>query len=84
MTGIKGGFTALLKKDIPDLVAIHCLTHRHELSIKDDMKAVQKKLYDRAMTLLIGLYYLYKESPKPRRQLEKTFHMLKKNTCWRH
>lgn len=36
------------------MIAIHCLAHRLELGgVKDAIKRVNSKLYDRAMTLLI-------------------------------
>jgi hypothetical protein len=37
-----------------DMISIHCLAHRLELSVKDTVKNVQNKLYYKAMTLLIG------------------------------
>jgi hypothetical protein len=76
MMGCKRGFSTLLKNNIPDLVAIHCIVHRLELSVKDSVKVVQKQMYDKSMTLLIGLYYLYKRSSKQKKHLETTFEIL--------
>ena len=51
----------------------HCLAHRLELGFKDAIKTHSQKLYDRAMTLLIGLYYLYRKSPTQKKALKRCF-----------
>lgn len=76
MSGLKTGLAARLKNNAQDMLSIHCLAHRLELSLKDSVKKVQNKLYDKAETLLMGLYYFYKKSPKQRKQLESTFILL--------
>jgi hypothetical protein len=69
MMGVRKGVTALFKETHPYLVAIHCLAHRLELFIKDGFK--QNKLNDKAITLLLGLYYHYKKSSKQKNQLTR-------------
>ena len=51
----------------------HCLAHRLELSFKDVTKTISGRLYDKTMTLLLGLYYHYHKSPKQKKQLELAF-----------
>lgn len=82
MMGTKKGFTQLMKKTSPDLIATHCLAHRLELAIKDAMKGKEKQKYDRLMTFLLGLYYFYKKSPKQRKLLQKTFDVMKMPTSF--
>ncbi|XP_056000656.1 zinc finger protein 862-like [Ostrea edulis] len=68
MVGKKGGLSALLKNNINDeLVNVHCFAHRLELAFRDVLK--KSKLYDRLMTLLIGLYYFYTKQYKNKRGL---------------
>lgn len=61
----------LLERDLPELLVVHCLAHRLELSFRDVMKA--DPLYEKLSTLTIGLYYFYKRSPKQRKALKQTF-----------
>lgn len=77
LTGNKSGLATLLRRDRPHLVAIHCLAHRLELSFKDVV--VKSKLYDKTITLLLGLYYLYRKSPKMKKYLTTSFESLKIN-----
>lgn len=74
MLGIRKGLATLLKNLNPDLVVIHCLAHRLELAIKYSFK--KSKLYEKSMTLLIGIYYHYKKSSKQRKELERSFESL--------
>jgi hypothetical protein len=76
LTGNKSGLAALLRRDRPHLVAIHCLAHRLELSFKDVV--AKSKLY-KTITLLLGLYYLYRKSPKMKKSLTTSFESLKIN-----
>lgn len=55
MTGCKSGVRAILEKDCPSIVTIHCIAHRLEFSLKDVTKKV--KTYERVNILLAGLYY---------------------------
>ncbi|KAJ8313458.1 hypothetical protein KUTeg_008992 [Tegillarca granosa] len=77
MFGIKKGVTALLKKSHPEIEITHCLAHRIELAVKSAVKQVSNKLYDRAMTLRLGLYYFYKKSSKQKKQLVRTLKICK-------
>ncbi|KAJ8300626.1 hypothetical protein KUTeg_022145 [Tegillarca granosa] len=77
MFGIKKRVTALLKKSHPAIVTTHCLAHRMELAVKSAVKQVSNKLYDRAMTLPLSLYYFYKKSSKQKKQLVRTFKICK-------
>ena len=67
---------ALLKADHSHLIAFHCLAHRLELGFKDAVKKTSQKVYDRAMTLLLGLYYLYRRSPTQKRALKNSYESL--------
>lgn len=74
MMGKKGGLVTLLQKDFPELLACHCLAHRLELSFRDVVKADKK--YERLSTLLLGIFYFYKRSPKQRKNLRHTFEVM--------
>ena len=75
MMGIRSGVATLLKQQVPHLIPVHCLAHRLELCFKDAIK--REKLFDKADTLLVGLYYLYKKSYKQKKSLMDTFALLK-------
>ena len=58
MVGAKSGLSALLRQNIgPEIINVHCLAHRLELSFRDIVKS--SKQYDKLMTLLVGLHYFY-------------------------
>ena len=76
MMGVRSGLCTLMKGISPNIIAIHCLAHRLELGVKDAVKSVGGKLYDRAMTMLLGLYYFYNKSPKQKEELKNTFKVL--------
>ena len=40
MVGEVGGVFALLKRDIPHLIKVHCIAHRLELASADTVKAI--------------------------------------------
>ncbi|WAR09373.1 ZN862-like protein [Mya arenaria] len=69
------GLTALLRAKWPHIVVTHCLAYRLELAFKDAVQ-MSSKIYKRAMTLLIGLYSLYRKSPKQIKALMETFSVL--------
>lgn len=69
--GKKGGLVTLLRKDTPEIIAVHCHAHKLELAFKDVMKA--DTMYARLTTLLLGIYYFYKRSHKQRKCLKSTF-----------
>ncbi|WAR03078.1 ZN862-like protein, partial [Mya arenaria] len=79
MQGQHKGLAALLRADWPHIVVTHCLAHRFELAFKDAVK-MSSMIYDSAMTLLMGLYYLYRKSPKQKKALMETFSVLNFNT----
>ena len=70
MMGCKSGLVTRLQECYPEVVGIHCLAHRLELSFRDVFKS--NKLYGRLSTLLLGLFYFYKNSPKQRKGLRET------------
>lgn len=45
MVGNENGFVTLLKKDVPNLVGIHCIVHREALVVADAAKKVPELLY---------------------------------------
>lgn len=69
MTGVKHGLVTLIKQDYPGVVGIHCLGHRLELAFKDALK--KDKTFDKLVTLLLGIYYFFKNSPAQRKKLKK-------------
>lgn len=76
MQGSRNGVAALVKKDNPGVIVIHCLAHRLELAFRDAIKQACPKLYERSMTLLLGLYYMYRKGPKQKRSLKRSFEAL--------
>ena len=75
MTGHKSGLAVLLRQEVnPELINIHCFAHRLELSFRDVMKI--NKLYDRVMTLLIGIYYYYTKQYKNKSGLKNAIKCL--------
>ncbi|XP_013398487.1 E3 SUMO-protein ligase KIAA1586-like [Lingula anatina] len=91
MQGKTSGLVALLKEDYPCIITNHCLAHRLELAFKDCVKEASPKLYDKCITLLLGLYYLYRKSPKSKKSLYRAFDALEQKvllptrvggTCW--
>ncbi|XP_023932869.1 zinc finger protein 862-like [Lingula anatina] len=77
MLGSKSGLASRLQSDNPELVTVHCLCHRLELAMKDVTKVHCKKLYDRVMTVMIGLHYFYKKSHKNKKGLQRAWDTLK-------
>ena len=71
MMGVRSGVGVRLKELHPNLVLVKCLAHRLESCSRDATRDI--KLYDKSQMLLIGLYYLYKKSPKQRQQLLQAF-----------
>lgn len=77
--GNKTGLATRLREKWPHLVTNHCLAHRLELAFKDSLKSTFKALYEKLMTLLLGLYYLYRKSPKQKKALKRFFKILNIN-----
>ena len=71
MVGKKSGLVTLLKKDFPAILGVHCLAHRLELALRDTVS--KNDNYQKLITLLLGLYYHYKNSAKQRKALKDTF-----------
>ena len=77
MTGTVSGLATLIKQDYPEVISVHCLCHRLELAFKDALKVkkagsakkVNMNQYEKMMTLLIGLHYMYKRSAKQKNEL---------------
>ena len=68
MLGSERGVAALLKKNAPWLIAVHCYGHRLELAFKDVIKKVP--LLERMNVLLYDLFYFYHRSPLNRANLK--------------
>ena len=64
--GVRHGMAALLREDVPWLVAIHCLNHQLELAVND---ALAKTYMDEITTMLTNPYYIYEKSPRCSREL---------------
>ena len=77
-TGNKGGVGALLKNQQPDIIVIHCMAHRLELSLKDVLKKIP--LYQKVVgTLLKGLFYFYHNSALNMAMLRNAYKALKQD-----
>ena len=57
---------ALLKQELPWLVAVHCMNHRLELAAKD---AFSSSYLNEVATMLVSLRFVYENSPKRLREL---------------
>ena len=65
-------------QDHSEVIGIHCLMHCLELAYRDALKTVGNRLYDRAVTLLLGNYYAFcKRSHKQRRVLRRAIEATK-------
>ena len=62
--------TALLKKDVPQLIAMHCVNHRLELSVLDALKKKNSDVFSKIKKVLHLLYNHYHRSPKALRELK--------------
>lgn len=79
MTGRGTGLISRLKKDYT-IVGVHCLAHRLELSFRDAIK--KNAMYNKLLTLLLGIYYLYKKkSMLQRKTLKSSFKVGKSQIC---
>ena len=76
MVGKKGGLAACLRRDVSqELLNLHCFAYRMELAFRDVFK--KNKLYEKLMTLLIGLYYFYHKQYKNKKGLLRSIELLK-------
>lgn len=69
MVGEVGGVYALLKRDIPHLIKVHCIAHRLELAFADTVKAIKE--LEEAKSMLQGIWKHYHYSPKAVRELKE-------------
>jgi hypothetical protein len=69
MMGCKKGLVTLIQAEYPEVLGVHCIAHRLELAFKDVFKS--DKAYQQLSTLLLGLYYFYKNSPKQKKNLKE-------------
>lgn len=69
MVGKNSGVYALLKREIPYLLSLHCVAHKLELAFQDAAKDVV--LFREAKELLQGLWKYYHYSPKAVRELKE-------------
>ena len=75
MIGVRGGLSTLLRQNINHkMVNVHCFAHRLELAFRDVFK--KHKLYDKLMTLLIGIHFFYKIQYKNKKGLLESINML--------
>ena len=80
MTGHRNGLIALLQKEQPSVIVVHCFAHRLELAFKDAPKS--NSLHEKvAATLLMGLYYFYHKSTVNRSMLERCSNSLQRKVC---
>ena len=71
MLGKNNGVIALLQAIQPSMIAVHCSGHRLELAFKDTIKKVAN--VDKVVTLLSGLYYMYRNSALNRTNLKNAY-----------
>jgi hypothetical protein len=73
MQGKKSGVVKRVRDELsaPYIVGVHCAGHRLELAFKDCIKQVG--LFDKLQTLLVGLYYYYRNSPLNRSNLKESY-----------
>ena len=69
MCGSRGGVTALLKKDVPHLIAVHCVAHRLELSILDVIKDIS--YIGKFESVVKKVYEFYSRSPRRTKDLKE-------------
>ena len=62
--------TALLKKDVPQLLAVHCVSHRLELSVLDALRKKYLDVFSKVKKVLQLMYNHYHRSPKACRELK--------------
>ena len=74
MLGKNSGVITLLQAQQPSMIAVHCSGHRLELAYKDSVKNFP--LAEKVVTLLTGLYYMYRNSPLNRTNLKNAYRCL--------
>ena len=82
MTGRNSGLAVRLRERFPEMFSVHCLCHRLELAFKDAMvqkpggpkaKKQNYPVYEKMMTMLTGIFYLYKKSHKQKKGITTLF-----------
>ena len=68
------GVIALLQAIQLSMIAVHCSGHRLELAFKDTIKKVANA--DKVVTLLSGMYYMYRNSALNRTNLKNAYRCL--------
>ena len=71
MLGKNNGVIAQLQVEQPSMIAVHCSGHRLELAYKEAIKKFP--LADKVMTLLSGIYYMYRNSALNRTNLKHAY-----------
>ena len=74
MLGKNRGVISLLQAHQPSMIAVHSSGHRLELAYKDGIKKIP--LAEKVVTLLTGLYYMYRNSPLNRTNLKIAYRCL--------
>ena len=74
MLGKNNGVIALLQAIQLSMIAVHCPGHRLELAFKDTIKKVANA--DKVVTLLSGLYCMYRNSSLNRTNLKNAYRCL--------
>ena len=66
-TGVHGGLGGKMKESASWINVIHCFNHSLELAVKD---IFHKTFFKEVNNMPLKLYYLYRKSPKPLRELK--------------
>ena len=82
MLGKNSGVITLLQAKHPSVIAVHCSGHRLELAYKDSVKNFP--LAEKVVTLLTGLYYMYRNSPLNRKNLKMHTESCLSRIFWEH
>ena len=63
MVGNENGFVVFLKKDVPNLIGVHCIAHREALATSDASKSILELLLLRNWKIkyMLGCKILQKE-----------------------
>ena len=87
--GIHRGLAVLLCENAPRLTIVNCFNHRFVLAIKD---VFEGNFFDKIVTFLVKLFYLYKKSSKCLWELREYSEIIYKKsipkpakvggTCW--
>ena len=81
MTGHWNGLIALLQKEQPSVIVVHCFARRLELAFKDASKS--NSLHEKVVaTLLMGLYYFSHKSTVNQSMLKRCSNSLQRVTSW--